>query len=98
VSLLPKPRKVTLRVAKSTGKRTPIIRVADEYSRIDPETRRLVWKRDGGRCCHCGAHGNLQFDHIVPRSLGGSGIAANVELLCGNCNNRKKARVFVPKI
>jgi L-asparagine oxygenase len=32
----------------------------------------------------------------APRSRGGSGVAANVELLCGNCNNKKKVRLFTP--
>jgi HNH endonuclease len=59
-------------------------------------TRRLVWRRDGGRCRRCGSTEELQFDHIVPRSRGGSGSAANVELLCRRCNLAKLANVAVP--
>jgi len=62
----------------------------------DYDTRLLVWKRDGEFCRHCGSTTDLQFDHIIPRSRGGSGRAANVELLCGDCNNKKKARLATP--
>jgi hypothetical protein len=63
---------------------------------ISPATRRLVWRRDGGRCRHCGSSRELHFDHVVPRSLGGAGSASNVELLCRRCNLAKGASVAVP--
>jgi 5-methylcytosine-specific restriction endonuclease McrA len=66
---------------------------ADETAPISGDTRRLVWHRDGGRCRGCGAASDLQFDHIIPRSLGGSGRAENVEVLCGPCNRMKGVRV-----
>lgn len=63
---------------------------------ISPATRRLVWRRDDGKCRRCGSKVELQFDHIVPRSRGGAGCAANVELLCKRCNLCKAASVAVP--
>jgi 5-methylcytosine-specific restriction endonuclease McrA len=99
MSILPKPKRVYLRPLGSNGSpRSPRIQVRSErdYSHISYDTRLFVWKRDGGACRHCGATENLQFDHIIPRSLGGSGTATNVELLCGECNNKKKARLFTP--
>ena len=69
---------------------------AGEYARISADTRLFVWTRDQGRCRNCGADRDLQFDHIIPQSLGGSGTAANVELLCGDCNLKKRARLFAP--
>src|ERR1700733_1957780 len=63
---------------------------------ISAATRRLVWRRDGGRWRRCGSAKELHFDHIVPRSLGGSGSASNVELLCQRCNQAKGASVAVP--
>ena len=68
-----------------------------EYQRIEHDTRTFVWARDRGRCCSCGSNRNLQFDHIIPKSLGGSNIAENVELLCETCNLRKNATLFAPR-
>ena len=58
---------------------------------ISHSTRVKVWKRDGGKCRCCGSRKELQFDHIIPRSLSGSGEPSNVELLCRACNLRKRA-------
>jgi len=64
--------------------------------RLSADTRRFVWKRDGGRCRNCGSTTRLHFDHIIPRSLGGASTAENIELLCERCNLRKGARLSVP--
>ena len=63
---------------------------------ISADTRRFVWRRDGGRCRHCGSTTRLHFDHIIPRSWGGASTAENVELLCERCNLRKGARLSAP--
>lgn len=99
MSVLPKPKRVKLRAVRSAATpRSPLLRVRseNEYGHISYDTRIFVWKRDGGACRHCGATVNLQFDHIIPRSRGGSGLALNVELLCGVCNNKKKTRLYTP--
>jgi 5-methylcytosine-specific restriction endonuclease McrA len=97
VKLLPKAKGLRLMPAKTAHKSKPRARRAqDDYARIAYDTRLFVWNRDRGRCCHCGSGENLQFDHIIPQSKGGSGCATNVELLCGTCNNKKKARLSAP--
>jgi 5-methylcytosine-specific restriction endonuclease McrA len=52
---------------------------------------RAVWRRDGGRCVRCGGHERLEFDHVIPVSLGGATSARNLQLLCEGCNRRKGA-------
>jgi len=56
---------------------------------IPSEVRREVWRRDQGQCAKCGSRENLEYDHIVPVSQGGSNTARNVELLCEGCNRSK---------
>jgi uncharacterized protein len=60
---------------------------------IPSEVRREVWRRDGGACVKCGSRRNLEYDHIVPVSKGGSNTARNIELLCESCNRSKSASI-----
>ncbi|MBI5842202.1 MAG: HNH endonuclease [Chloroflexi bacterium] len=59
-----------------------------------PESVRIeVWRRDGGKCVKCGSRVNLEFDHIIPVSKGGSNTARNIELLCEKHNRSKGAKI-----
>ncbi len=60
---------------------------------IPEDVKHLVWTRDRGRCRLCGATAELQFDHVIPVSMGGSSTAENLQVLCGGCNRRKSASV-----
>jgi 5-methylcytosine-specific restriction endonuclease McrA len=40
---------------------------------------------------NCGSQERLEFDHIVPVAMGGSGTVRNVQLLCETCNREKGA-------
>jgi 16S rRNA G966 N2-methylase RsmD len=60
-----------------------------ERQRIPDEVKIVVWRRDGGSCVKCGNKENLEFDHIVPVSKGGSNTIRNIELLCEKCNRTK---------
>lgn len=64
-----------------------------ERSRIPENVRIEVWRRDQGKCVDCGSRENLEYDHIVPVSRGGSNTARNVELLCEVCNREKGNRI-----
>jgi 5-methylcytosine-specific restriction endonuclease McrA len=60
---------------------------------ISREIRRTVWERDGGACVQCGDAFELQFDHIIPVTLGGATTPENLQVLCGPCNRAKGAEV-----
>ena len=49
----------------------------------------FVMKRDGGKCVLCDSREFLQFDHIYPRSKGGSDEAENLRILCRTCNTKR---------
>lgn len=60
---------------------------------ISEEVQITVWNRDGGKCVKCGSSLNLEFDHIIPLSKGGSNTARNIQLLCEHCNRSKGAKI-----
>ena len=76
---------------KFSGK--PTQRVQYDRFRIPENVRVDVWRRDQGKCVRCGSRINLEYDHIVPISKGGSNTARNIELLCQNCNREKGNKI-----
>jgi len=57
--------------------------------RIPQEVREHLFDRDGGRCRYCGATQNLELDHVVPLSRGGTNTAQNLQVLCARCIRSK---------
>jgi hypothetical protein len=70
-----------------------IQRESQQRERIPEHVRIAVWRRDGGKCVRCGSRENLEYDHIIPVSKGGSNTARNIELLCERCNREKRDRI-----
>jgi 5-methylcytosine-specific restriction endonuclease McrA len=69
----------------------------NERAKVTPSLRYDVMRRDGFRCCLCGRTASdgieLEVDHIVPISKGGSTIGSNLQTLCRDCNRGKSAKV-----
>ncbi len=56
---------------------------------IPKKTRATVMERDGYKCAFCGETRNLQIDHIMPVSTGGTNELNNLRVLCKSCNARR---------
>jgi 5-methylcytosine-specific restriction endonuclease McrA len=56
---------------------------------IPEDVKRVVYERDGGRCLACGSDQLIQYDHVVPWSMGGRNEVQNIRLLCAGRNRRQ---------
>lgn len=74
----------------------------------EPITRGEILRRFGTVCRHCGklcdryaidVLNKPTVDHILPLKLGGGHIWPNLQILCGDCNFRKSASMYMePKL
>jgi 5-methylcytosine-specific restriction endonuclease McrA len=62
-------------------------------SRNPAFTRFNVFLRDRFTCQYCGDRDDLTFDHVIPRSRGGSTSWENVVAACSVCNLRKSDKM-----
>ena len=56
-------------------------------------TRFNVFLRDRFECQYCGSPHDLTFDHVLPRSKGGTTTWENVITACSPCNLRKSNKL-----
>ena len=58
------------------------------YARRYPSRAREIRERDHGKCVYCGDAGTT-FDHLTPKSRGGSDLKTNMVCACLSCNSRR---------
>ena len=58
---------------------------------VPREIRQLVFERYGGCCAECSSSFEIQFDHVIPFSMGGATTVENLQILCAPCNQIKGA-------
>jgi hypothetical protein len=66
--------------------------MTEKTDRPSAEIRIRAMKRDRFMCTYCGASGNdaeLEIDHIIPVSKGGSNHISNLTTACKACNMKK---------
>jgi len=61
---------------------------------IPKKVKEEVLARDNWQCVMCGKKEDLQFDHIIPYSKGGSNTAENLQILCASCNRKKYTNIM----
>lgn len=84
--------RVRARVGKAVAALEQVESLAGADARRAPipeDVRIFVWRRDGGACVRCGSKSDLEFDHMIPISMGGANTARNLQLLCASCNRSK---------
>ena len=60
-----------------------------------PANKTQLYGEQAGNCNGCGVHfqvPNLEIDHIIAESVGGTDHIENLQLLCGHCNRIKGNR------
>ena len=61
--------------------------------KITQSVRKYVLQRNNYQCQSCGkkdTETKLNIDHIIPLARGGSNDISNLQVLCSQCNQRKK--------
>ncbi len=68
---------------------------------IPADVKRVVWRRDGGRCAfvsrnghRCTERGFLEYHHVAPYAAGGASTADNLQLRCRAHNGYEAERYF----
>jgi 5-methylcytosine-specific restriction endonuclease McrA len=69
----------------------------ESFRKRFPTVALIVERRDDRRCVYCGATAlssgcPLHFDHLDPKSRGGTDDPTNVVLSCRSCNSRRQHR------
>lgn len=86
----------------------PVFYVSEPFTETEKERRRgryipfdikmRVVRRDNHTCQECGKHlkdNEVEFDHIIPLSKGGSTEEHNIRLTCYDCNRNKSNNVEI---
>jgi len=86
----------------------PVIFIAEDFTETAEPRRRgryipfqvkmRVVRRDNYTCQVCGKHlldNEVEFDHIIPLSKGGSSEEHNIRLTCFDCNRNKSDQVEI---
>ncbi|WPU63609.1 HNH endonuclease [Peredibacter starrii] len=58
---------------------------------IPAAVKRDVYSRDK-KCTNCGSFRNLNYDHILPYSMGGPSTKENLRISCSPCNQRARIK------
>ena len=63
----------------------------DRY--VSQAVREKIFKKFGQKCAYCKSEKNLEIDHIIPVSMGGTNEEENLQLLCRKCNRAKRNKL-----
>jgi 5-methylcytosine-specific restriction endonuclease McrA len=81
-----------------TGQMPAVVRLVKSVSTFKKGvkfSRINVFTRDRFTCCYCGTRKSmkdLNYDHVIPRKLGGGTVWENIVTSCYPCNDKKGSR------
>ena len=81
-------RKAQEEEEKQRHKKDTRVEISAKYER----TFLRIARRDGFMCQQCKDAKELELDHIVPVSKGGTNALSNLQLLCQACNREKRGK------
>lgn len=64
-------------------------------SKVSDGKRTAILERDKHRCRFCKGKSDLEIDHIVPVSFGGTNDLTNLRVLCRACNTGRNTFEFL---
>lgn len=80
----------TEKIEKSNVKPRTAPAQSPEARVVTTGLRRIIFKRDHGKCQNCRSQYKVEIDHILPYSMGGKSTESNLRLLCFSCNQRQR--------
>lgn len=102
------PEDITTMACSVFGHICPVVFAAEGFAEtsssrrsgryIPFKTKVRVVRRDNYTCQHCGKHlldNEVEFDHSIPLSRGGSSDEHNLRLTCHDCNHDKSDRIEI---
>jgi hypothetical protein len=101
------PKSIERSACSIFGHICPVVFVAEDFTESQQPRRRgrsipnstllRVVRRDNNTCQKCGKHlrdEEIEIDHIIPISRGGSSVESNLRVTCMKCNRQKSDRVL----
>ena len=58
--------------------------------KLSMEEKSFLLACDNFSCRNCGSDKDIEFDHIIPLARGGADDVSNMQILCRECNARKR--------
>ena len=77
---------------RQKSKRRKALQREQTAHQISAKDIRARFRQFGSCCAYCGASGDMEIEHVVPISKGGTHAMGNIVPACHDCNSSKRAK------